>query len=905
MPDPVLTSSGGPAASATSASPARGGLDTVAARYAIAGGALVLGWGARFALAGWGGSELPTYVTFYPAIMAAALLGGRGPGLLVTALCALGAAIFLLPPAGVAVGRAADIVGLLLFCGMGVFMTALADAYRATTRKAAGYEREIAVREAHAASERALRHSETSYRLLMEQAADGIFVADAACRCVEVNEAGLRMFGYSREEMLTKGLPDLIVADEADRVVPEVMKLADGAVITSEWRCRRKDGSEFLGEVVGRQVPDGRLQGIVRDISARAGVEAKLRRERALLATITATTDAMLVYLDPDFNFVWVNQAYADTCRMSAEELIGKNHFALFPHAENEAIFRRVRDTGIPTFFKDKAFEFPDQPVRGVTYWDRSLNAVRDESGRTDGLVLSLRETTAHVRAQHALRESEERYRRLFENMVEGFALLEVVTRDDDPAGDLCFVDVNPAFERLTGLGRAKVAGRRLFDVLPGMESDWIVECGAEAGGKRVPFEKYFPTLGRWYEIHAHQSGPRDYAVLFVDTTDRRQAEDALKAAKAEAERANDAKSRFLAAASHDLRQPLTGLSLYARVLKTKLGEGDAGLQQNIENCIKSLSELLTDLLDLSKLQAGVVEPKTTEFAVGELLARLASTHAPEAQAKGLALRHRPSRLIARSDPILLGRLLGNLMDNALRYTERGGVLIGCRRRAGKVWIEVWDTGMGIPADKTGEIFEEFRQLGNDERGDRKGSGLGLAIVARVAGLLGLAIRVRSRPSHGSLFAIELPVSSTLPAIASAEVAAHRPVRVGLVEDNRLVLQALVSALEAVGHQVVAAASADALLASLGSEPPDLVISDYRLSAGQSGFDVVTRLRAAFGDPLPAVIITGDTDPGLMRSMATRGITVLHKPLKMDALEACIAAVSDRPTPLGASSASS
>jgi CheY-like chemotaxis protein len=272
------------------------------------------------------------------------------------------------------------------------------------------------------------------------------------------------------------------------------------------------------------------------------------------------------------------------------------------------------------------------------------------------------------------------------------------------------------------------------------------------------------------------------------------------------------------------------------------------------------------------------------------------ATHAPEAQAKGLALRCVPSELTARTDPVLFGRVLGNFVANAVRYTKTGGVLVGCRRSHGRTWVEVWDTGIGIPANKTAEIFEEFRQLGNDARDRSKGSGLGLAIVTKAAALLGLRIRVRSRPGKGSMFAVEVPLGQTACAEQPRQFT-HRPLRIALVEDDVLVVEALIHALAALGHQVVAAATSGELLAGLGRQAPDIVISDYRLADGETGFDAIMAVRTAFGDAVPALLMTGDTDPQLIRRMADRGIRVQHKPVELDALQTCIAELTGGATP--------
>lgn len=374
---------------------------------------------------------------------------------------------------------------------------------------------------------------------------------------------------------------------------------------------------------------------------------------------------------------------------------------------------------------------------------------------------------------------------------------------------------------------------------------------------------------------------------MLQDITESKANEIALQAAQAEAEQANNAKSRFLAAASHDLRQPLSALALYVGSLDGRIAGDDGPLLKNMKDCVDSLNEMLTDLLDLSKLEAGVVTPQVRDFSIDDMLAKIVSANAPKALIKKLALRCTSSALHARTDPVLFRRILGNLVGNAIRYTERGGVLIGCRKHKGKVWVEVWDTGIGIPKDKTQEIFEEFKQLGNDERSRRKGSGLGLAIVARMASLLGLEIRVRSKLGKGSVFAVELPLGEALQ-LETAPVARYRPLLIALVEDDPRVRDALVYSLEKNGHRVVAAPTRRELMNRLNGSAPDIVISDYRLANGRTGFDVVTAVRHTYGENVPALIITGDTDPKLIRRMSSKGVRVQYKPIRIDVLQACI-----------------
>lgn len=377
------------------------------------------------------------------------------------------------------------------------------------------------------------------------------------------------------------------------------------------------------------------------------------------------------------------------------------------------------------------------------------------------------------------------------------------------------------------------------------------------------------------------------------DITEDKQTSQALQVATLQAERASNAKSRFLAAASHDLRQPLAALALYVSVLKNRVTPDNSDLVARIQECCESLSELLSDLLDVSKLDAGIVTPKLSDFAVNDFLSSMVAVHSAEAALKGVRLHWRRSGAFAHTDQQLLTRIVRNLIANAIRYTNRGGVLIACRRHAGKQWIEVWDTGVGIPADKTDVIFEEFRQLENESV--RRGSGLGLAIVARTADLLGLQIRLCSRLGRGSMFAIELPVGRAIvPVEPQSPQAEARHLRIALVEDDKQVLRAFVLALEAAGHEVISATSAKGLLEPLGQRSPDIVISDYRLGAGETGFNVIEALRGAFGAELPAIIITGDTDPALIRSMADRGIAVYFKPVQIELLQTFIRQATER-----------
>jgi len=351
---------------------------------------------------------------------------------------------------------------------------------------------------------------------------------------------------------------------------------------------------------------------------------------------------------------------------------------------------------------------------------------------------------------------------------------------------------------------------------------------------------------------------------------------------------ANRAKSRFLAAASHDLRQPMHALGLFVTQLKNRIKEPEnRHLTGRIEASVSALQGLLDALLDVSRLDAGAISVNLSNFPLARLLDRIDTAFAPEATERNLHFRVKQCQLSVQSDPILLERILINLVANALRYTERGGILVGCRKRSNRTRIEVWDTGIGIPVDHQDTIFQEFFQIGNIERDRAKGLGLGLSIAARLARLLGGRIELRSVPGRGSVFALEVPLAP----MATMDWPDSRitPVRndlkgttVLIIDDDALVREAIAGLLEQWGCITVATGNGDEALAAMASLPnvPDLVLCDYRLPKGETGDIVINRLREKAGPTLPAALITGDTALDKIRETQFSDIPLLHKPVQ-------------------------
>ncbi len=377
-----------------------------------------------------------------------------------------------------------------------------------------------------------------------------------------------------------------------------------------------------------------------------------------------------------------------------------------------------------------------------------------------------------------------------------------------------------------------------------------------------------------------------------------------LHTKREEAEQANQAKTRFLASASHDLRQPLHTISLLVGVLRRQPVTSEVGrLVAHIQASVSAMEALFVGLLDISKLDAGMSSPVLGAHALAEMLHRVAASYGPEAERKQLRLRVAPTRCTVRTDAVLLERVLGNLVSNAIRYTERGKVLVGCRRRSGFVELQVWDTGVGIDPTQIPHVFEEFFQVDNPERDRGKGLGLGLAIVKRTLDLLGHSYTLRSAPGCGTCFSILLPAAEALPVVTAQPEALASGRRVAgafiaVIDDEADTRDAMQALCHSWGAHVLTAASAEECLVLLSEHlrNPDLILCDYRLRERRSGLTAVRQLRARIGQAVPAIIITGDIGAADLRRVAGAGLPLLHKPVGADRLLAAIEATLAHPS---------
>ncbi|MEZ2299379.1 hybrid sensor histidine kinase/response regulator [Variovorax sp. RCC_210] len=376
-----------------------------------------------------------------------------------------------------------------------------------------------------------------------------------------------------------------------------------------------------------------------------------------------------------------------------------------------------------------------------------------------------------------------------------------------------------------------------------------------------------------------------------------------LGAQIAATERASVEKTRFLAAASHDLRQPLHAVALFGAALQNALHSHPE--RQNAERLMRAVHALgnsLDTMLDVSRLDAGVVTPDIQPVSLGAVLVSLNHVFLARADQAGLQLRIRASAVWVRTDPQLLQRMLSNLVDNALKYTVRGGVVVRVRTRGERVWVEVRDTGIGIAPEQLDRIFEEFYQVNNSERDRAHGLGIGLSIVQRLARLLAHPVQVQSRVGRGTRFRVQMPAAcapTAMPVDAPAGASALRmwgyrvparsspPVssrRVLLIDDEAEIRQAMTGLLRSYAFDVQAVADEAAVAMALSEaetagRPFELLLCDYRLSNGGSGLDAGLRLRWRNGVRLPLLLITGETGPDRLQRMRESGVPVLFKPV--------------------------
>jgi two-component system CheB/CheR fusion protein len=509
----------------------------------------------------------------------------------------------------------------------------------------------------------------------------------------------------------------------------------------------------------------------------------------------------------------------------------------------------------------------------------------------------SLNEELTALNAQ--LQETLERQRKTADDLQNVLYSTDVATLFLDDALRIRFF--TPATKSVFSVLTTDI-GRPLADLHSLVSDDGFTEDAHEVLRTLLPREREIGApKGTWFcrrimPYRTHKNGVEGLVITFTDITQRKYAAHALETAQKSSDMANAAKSRFLAAASHDLRQPLQTLKLLHGLLgKTPSVEKREKLVARLGETINAMSGMLDTLLDINQIDSGTVHPNVTAFPINDVFDRLRTELTYQAEADELRFHVEPSSLVIRSDQRLLGQMIRNLVSNAFKYTRNGKVLLGCRRSADAVRIEVWDTGIGIPEAELQAIFGEYHQLDNAARERSRGLGLGLPIVQRLGQLLGHTTRVRSVLGRGSVFAIEIArdkeaasAADTLaaPILVPTVETAPRTGTILLVEDDPDIAELLEQFLTSEGHRVTSERDGVDALAHIeqAALQPDLLLTDYNLPNRFSGAQLAARLRELLDLDLPAIVLTGDISADALQRIALERCTHLSKPVKLEIL---------------------
>jgi PAS domain S-box-containing protein len=779
--------------------------------------------------------------------------------------------------------------------------------------------------------EAALRRSEETYARAEDIAHIGSWDWDIVSGSLRWTDEIFRILGQAPQAFgaTYQAFLDTLHPEDRQRVIDAMnASMADAAVpYDIEHRVVRPDGEVRVVYERGKVYRDDqgkplRMIGTVHDITEHKQAETRMHAANQVMNAVLDTTPVLIAYLDPEMNIVRVNHAYAAANGKTPTCFVGKSHFELFPSAQNEALFRRVVETGQAYVARAKPFEYRDTPDRGATHWDWALTPIVDVDGRVTGLVLSLLDVSERIQVLEAIQASEDQLKALNENLEVRVAerTAEVQRQSHrnalilDTALDGFFIvnlegrvcDCNQTYCRMLGYTRDELLDLRISDIEAQEMSEEVeahIQAVIERGHDRfdtLQRRKDGSTIAVEVSVTRAQIGEESLLFAFAhDISERKQAERSLLAAKEQAERANRAKNEFLSRMSHELRTPMNAILGFAQVLEIQpLGADQREFVEEIHHAGDHLLELINELLDLSRIEAGQLAVAIATVDLGQTLEQAVQLVQPLLSGRQISLVNRCGAALAvLADTTRLRQVLVNLLSNAAKYNRDGGrVAIDCHPTAGeRLRITISDTGAGIAPDKLDSLFLPFERLGA-EFSAVDGTGIGLALCRQLMQLMHGEIGVESAPGQGSSFWIELPLAGAVVATPSAAAPdappAARRTTVLYVEDNAANLKVVEAILRLLPNMtLLSAGNGESGLELARRYHPDVILLDIHLP-GMDGYAVLQVLQADAGTrDIPVIALSADAMPlDVERGLKAGFRAYLTKPVLIPDLMAALRA---------------
>ncbi|MBT3768037.1 MAG: PAS domain-containing protein [Rhodospirillaceae bacterium] len=745
-----------------------------------------------------------------------------------------------------------------------------------------------------------------------------------------MSESITEQLGYEPQEFLNnvQFWNDHIHPDDISRVLKEFPSVLKNGHLSHKYRFRHKDGTyclvrddmKFISDADGtpEKIVGTLLDFTRQDLIDEAFLASNERFRRFFNMPFTGAGITAI----SDKSWIEVNDTLCRLMGYSREEMLELT-WADLTHPddidENTRLFNEtISGENLKSYGMEKRYIRKDgSTLYAILYSE----CVRQPDGTPSYMVISVEDITERKQFEMALLQSEENIKQERNWLIDainafkdGFALY-----DADDKLVICNENFLKAHEDLRNILKPGITYEecvrtraRLSQHRDGIirDEEWIQKRLHQHRNPTEPFERSFAD-GTTFQIHEFKTRNGGTAVARFDITNQKKANNSLaqneiklKAALSKADEANQAKSIFLAAASHDVRQPLQSMGMFLSVLEDKLSKTPVGKEKTVQalvdrmnDSVSVLTGLFDSLLEISKLESQTLEPIITEFNVAELVARLAGQFESRARDKGLDFKVVSGDFKIQCDKTLVSQILSNFLSNAIRYTDTGEILFGVYRQGRQISIEVKDAGIGISETNINHIFNEFFQVGNKQRDRTKGLGLGLAIAKRTADLMALPLTVSSKEGKGSKFAIQVPLANDHSDTSKqvADGASNKPGNsatktILVIDDDPIVLESLKFRLEAWNHVALAALSLEEAQELLlqNDTHPDIIISDLRLSETMDGVQAIKVLRAGLKNDVTGIILTGDTSPDRLAYIEQDGLTVVHKPVHSDMLAALL-----------------